>query len=281
VTPSGPAAGAGPREQAEPGTGSNGRAAASAPSGAPVLRTRGLTWRVGGFTIVEDVDLDVREGEFLSVIGPNGAGKSTVINLLSGVHRPVAGSIELGGRDVTRARPADRVRWGLGRTFQTSSLFPGLTVLENARLAAQARLGGSLALWRRPSRRDTATQRALAVLEEVGLEDRAGNVVSGLPHGDKRKLEIAVVLCGEPSVLLLDEPTAGVSVEEVEPLVRVVRDVQARGRTVVMVEHHMDLVVDVSDRIAVMHQGRLLVCDTPDVVMADQTVQDAYLGAQL
>ena len=246
-----------------------------------VLRTVGLTWKVGGFTIVEDVNLAVREGEFLSVIGPNGAGKSTLINLLSGTALPVAGRIELDGVEVTRARPAARVRRGLGRTYQTSSLFPGLTVLENARLAAQARQGGSLALWRRPARGDAAARTARQRLDEVGLAGRADDLVAGLPHGDKRKLEIALVLCGEPTVLLLDEPTAGVSAEEVDPLVAVVRDVHAAGRTVVMVEHHMELVTEISDRIAVMHQGRLLVCDTPEVVMADPTVQEAYLGAAL
>lgn len=244
-----------------------------------VLRTSGLTWRVGGFTIVEDVDLAVAEGEFLSVIGPNGAGKSTLINLLSGTAVPVAGRIELLGADVTRARPAARVRRGLGRTFQTSSLFPGLTVLENARLAAQARQGGSLALWRRPVRGDAATRTALQRLAEVGLAARADDLVTGLPHGDKRKLEIAIVLCGDPAVLLLDEPTAGVSAEEVQPLVDVVRQVHAAGRTVVMVEHHMELVTGLSDRIAVMHRGRLLICDVPPVVMADPTVREAYLGA--
>ena len=246
-----------------------------------VLRTTGLTWRVGGFTIVEDVDLAVREGEFLSIIGPNGAGKSTIINLLSGVHTPSAGAVELNGEDITRLRPALRTRRGLGRTFQTSSLFPGLTVHENARLAAQAALGGSLSLWRRPSRSDAAMARADERLEEVGLADRAGDLVGGLNHGDKRKLEIAVVLCSDPQVLLLDEPTAGVSAEEVRPLVEVVRAVHGRGRTVVMVEHRMELVTDMSARIAVMHHGQLLICDTPAVVMADQTVQDAYLGAEL
>jgi branched-chain amino acid transport system ATP-binding protein len=245
-----------------------------------VLATRGLTWRVGGFTIVSDVDLQVRAGEFLSVIGPNGAGKSTLINLLSGVHRPTAGTVTLAGRDVTRTRPADRVRLGLGRTFQTSSLFPGLSVLENARLAVQARLGGSLAPWRRPGPRDRATRRAGEVLEQVGLASRAPDLVAGLPHGDKRKLEIAVVLCGDPQVLLLDEPTAGVSAEEVEPLVAVVREVHAAGRTVVMVEHHMDLVVGLSDRIAVLHRGRLLRCDDPQAVMADARVREAYLGSE-
>jgi branched-chain amino acid transport system ATP-binding protein len=245
-----------------------------------VLRTTGLTWRVGGFTIVEDIDLEVRKGEFLSVIGPNGAGKSTLINLLSGVTSPVAGRIELGGRDVTRTGPVSRARRGLGRTFQTSSLFPGLTVFENARLAA-AGARGSLSLWRRPSSDVAAGRTATEMLEEVGLGPRAADRVGDLPHGDKRKLEIAVVLCGDPAVLLLDEPTAGVSAEQVEPLVDVVRAVHGRGRTVVMVEHHMELVTGMSDRIAVMHQGRLLLTDVPSVVMADPTVRAAYLGGDL
>lgn len=243
-----------------------------------VLRTRDLSWRVGGFTIVKDVDLDVRRGEFLSVIGPNGAGKSTLINLLSGVHKPTAGAIELNGQAVTSLRPAHRVRRGLGRTFQTSSLFAGLTVLENARLAAQAALGGSLNLFRRPSLTDAATQRALSRLDEVGLGSRADQLAADLPYGDKRKLEIALLLCGEPEVLLLDEPTAGVSAEDVEPLIDVVRALNTAGRTVVMVEHHMDLVIGVSDRIAVMQDGQLIICDTPEAVMADQNVQNAYLG---
>lgn len=252
----------------------------AAPSTEIVLSTHGLTWRVGGFTILSDVDLEVRRGEFLSVIGPNGAGKSTLVNLLSGTARPTAGRIELGGRDVSRSGPAARVRAGLGRTFQTSSVFPGLSVRENARLAAAGRRG-SLALLRRPRAGDDTDTRALDVLAEVGLghrtEDRAGD----LPHGDKRKLEIALALCVQPQVLLLDEPTAGVSAEEVAPLVEVVRAVHAAGRTVVMIEHHMELVTGLSDRIAVMHQGQLLLVDTPEVVMADETVRAAYLGADL
>ena len=246
-----------------------------------VLRTTGLTWRVGGFTIVEDVALDVRDGEFLSVIGPNGAGKSTLINLLSGVYHPTAGRITYEDRDITRLRPARRSRLGIGRTFQTSSLFEGLTVLENARLASQAAAGHSMSLWRRPRSDDDATHRAMTVLDQVGLASRATEPVADLNHGDKRKLEIAVVLCGQAKILLLDEPTAGVSVEDVQPLVDVVRDVHDAGRTVVMVEHRMELVTNVSDRIAVMHNGRLLTCDVPSAVMANQTVQDAYLGAEL
>ena len=244
----------------------------------PVLALEDVTWGVGGFTILSEIDLAVPSGEFLSVIGPNGAGKTSVLNVVSGLNRPRAGRVRLKGEDVTRQRPAARVRRGLGRSFQTSSLFPNLSVTENVRLAAQAAKGGAHSLLRRPSTRDDATRTGLQALEEVGLASRADDPVTDLPHGDKRKLEIAILLCSEPDVLLLDEPTAGVSVEEVDPLVRVVRDVHARGRTVVMVEHRIELVVDVSDRIAVMHNGRLLTVGDPGEVMADPTVQSAYLG---
>jgi branched-chain amino acid transport system ATP-binding protein len=246
-----------------------------------VLRTTGLTWRVGGFTILEGVDLAVHEGEFLSIIGPNGAGKTSLLNCISGVNHVTAGRVELNGEDVTRMRPAYRVRRRLGRTFQTSSLFPGLTVLENARLAAQAALGGNLSVWRRPHMGDTATRKGLEALAEVGLADRGNLAVADLAHGDKRKLEIALLLCSDPQILLLDEPTAGVSAEEVLPLVAVIRDVHARGRTVVMVEHRIELVVNVSDRIAVVHHGKLLTTGSRREVMADETVRRAYLGEPL
>lgn len=243
-----------------------------------ILATRQLTWGVGGFTILSDIDLEVRRGEFLSIIGPNGAGKTSLLNVISGVNTPRAGQVELAGQNITKLRPAYRVQRGLGRTFQTSSLFPGLTLVENARLAAQAAKGGSLSLVTRPRWGDAATRAGLEALTEAGLEERAGDPVADLSHGDKRKLEIALLLCTDPEVLLLDEPTAGVSVEEVDPLVAVIRAVHERGRTVVMVEHRMELVVDVSDRIAVLHNGRLLTVGDPDTVMADAVVQSAYLG---
>ena len=264
-------------EHTEPGAV---RSAAPGP-GDLALRTEGLTWTVGGFTIVQDVALSVIRGEFLSVIGPNGAGKSTLINLLSGLVMPTAGVIELDGQVVTDKRAAARTRRGMGRTFQTSSLFPQLTVRENVRLAAQAWLGGSLSLWRRPRPGDAADVRAGEALDEVGLGARRSELAANLPYGDKRKLEIAMVLCQQPSVVLLDEPTAGVSTEDVEAFVDVVRGLHHSGRTVVMVEHHMDLVIDASDRIAVMQDGRLIACDSPQAVMSMQVVQDAYLGPGL
>ena len=246
--------------------------------GAPALRVRDLGWGVGGLVIVEGIDLDVAPGEFVTVIGPNGAGKTSLINLISGVYRPTRGSVELNGSDVTEMRPADRTRRGLSRTFQTSSVFPGLTVGENVRLAAQAALGASLRLITLPRRDDAAHQRAASALERVGLAERVGERAADLSHGDKRKLELALVLAAEPTVLLLDEPTAGVSVEETRPLVDLISAVHAAGTTIVMVEHRMEFVVDVSDRIAVMHQGRLLMTGTSAEVMADTTVREAYLG---
>lgn len=233
---------------------------------------------MGGLTIVSEVDLTVGTGEFISVIGPNGAGKTSLINLLSGVHSPNSGEIELLGEDVTRLRPADRVKRRLGRTFQTSSLFPGLTVAENVRIAAQAALGGSLDLFRRPRPSDRATAAAAGALERVGLAERAEDRVAELSHGDKRKLELAMVISGDPQVILLDEPTAGVSVEDTRPLVDLIQQLHASGLSVVMVEHRMEFVVDVSDRIAVMHEGSILTTGTPGEVMADQRVRDAYLG---
>lgn len=247
-------------------------------TGGAALAVAGLGWGVGGLVIVDDVDLEVAPAEFLSVIGPNGAGKTSLINLISGVYRPRRGHVFLLGEEVTHLRPAARAARGLGRTFQTSSLFPGLSVLENVRLAAQAALGKSLSLFTSPRRDDAAGGRATQSLEEVGLGQRAFELVGELAHGDKRKLELAVVLAADPRVLLLDEPTAGVSVEETQPLIEVIQRVHASGRTIVMVEHRMEFVVDVSDRIAVMHEGRLLTAGTPQQVMADERVRSAYLG---
>ena len=252
---------------------------AAGPDSTSALRTRDLGLRIGGAVILEGVDLDVRRGEFLTIIGPNGAGKTSLFNLLSGLLRPTAGRIELLGRDVTAQPPYARARAGLGRSFQASTVLLGLPVLENVRLAVQARRGGSHAFWRRAVRDRATVERALEVLGQVGLAERAAMPAGLLAHGDKRKLELAILLAGEFDVLLLDEPTAGVAVEDVPEMMRTVRAVhREQSKTVVMVEHRMDVVVGLSDRIAVMHHGRLLAVDEPDAVMADERVQQAYLG---
>jgi branched-chain amino acid transport system ATP-binding protein len=243
-----------------------------------VLRLRGLGWSVGGATIVEDVSFDVHEGEFLAFIGPNGAGKTSLFNLISGLNPAGRGSIELDGADIT-ARPAHaRARRGLGRTFQTSSLWPAMTVADHVRLAAQA-AGGSYRIWRRAG---SYPRQVADVLERTGLGQRAETPARDLSHGEKRKLELAVLLVGEPRLMLLDEPMAGVSAEEVPALTELIRSLhREEGRTVLMVEHHMDVLLGLADRLAVMHHGTLLALDTPQRVMSDATVQQAYLGEEL
>jgi branched-chain amino acid transport system ATP-binding protein len=249
---------------------------------APILATRDLGLDIGGATIVADVSLEVREGELLGIIGPNGAGKTSLFNLLSGLYRPTAGRVELDGEDVTGQPPHRRAHAGLGRTFQISSVFPRLSVLENVRLAAEARLGGTMRVWRRASGVREAVERARSALGRVGLEARAGSDAGSLAHGDKRKLELAMLLAAQPRVILLDEPMAGVSAEDVPGLVDVIRSVQQEeGRTVLMVEHHIDVVTGLAERIAVMHHGRLLAVDTTENVMRNEAVQAAYLGEPL
>ncbi len=249
---------------------------------APILATRDLGLDIGGARIVADVSLEVRAGELVGIIGPNGAGKTTLFNLLSGTIRPTTGSVELDGKDVTHDPPHRRTQAGLGRSFQVSSVFPLLSVGENVRLAAEAKLGGTLNLARRAARYRPALDRAGEALGKVGLASRVAWPAGMLSHGDKRKLEIAMLLAGDPRVILLDEPMAGVSVEDVDGLVEVIRSVHAdEGRTVLMVEHRMEVVIGLAERIAVMHHGALLAFDTPDRVMADETVQTAYLGEPL
>jgi branched-chain amino acid transport system ATP-binding protein len=255
--------------------------AVSADSGPPILETERLGWTIGGAQILRDVSLAVRDGEFLAVIGPNGAGKTSLFNQLTGIHAPTTGRVRLAGEDITDLPIHRRAQRGLKRSFQVTSIFTALTVHENARLAAQAELGHSFDIWTRVTSRDEASRRAMHALELTGLTHLAGELAANLSHGNKRKLDLALVLAQQPRVLLLDEPTAGMSMEDLPDLVRVVRDIQAQGTTVVMVEHRMDVVIDLADRIAVMHHGSLLACDVPDAVMANETVQTAYLGESL
>jgi branched-chain amino acid transport system ATP-binding protein len=251
-------------------------------SSSPILATRNLGLDIGGATIVADVSLDVPPGEFLGIIGPNGAGKTSLFNLLSGLYRPTSGTVELDGRDVTHAAPHRRTNAGLGRTFQISSVFPRLTAHENVRLAAEARLGGTFRIWRRASRFRQAVERARWALERVGLAQRERVPAGALAHGDKRKLELAMLLAADPRVILLDEPMAGVSIEDVPELVATIKSVhENEGKTVLMVEHHIDVVTGVAERIAVMHHGALLAVDTPERVMANTAVQEAYVGEPL
>ena len=243
----------------------------------PAIEVRDLGWQVGGAKIVKGVSFTVSPGELVGVIGPNGAGKTSLFNLVSGINPATTGQVLLNGQDVTNASIATRARAGLGRTFQTSSLFPQLSVLENVRLAAQSRMGGNLSILQFPRRTDAASTEATAHLDRVGLSNldaKAGD----LSHGDKRKLEIAVLLAQDPSVILLDEPMAGVAHADVPGLTEVIRDLNTTGKTVMIVEHHLEVVLGLVERVAVMHQGELLAIDTPETIMANPTVQSAYLG---
>jgi branched-chain amino acid transport system ATP-binding protein len=251
-------------------------------SAIPILATRDLGLVIGGATIVAGVELEVREGELLAVIGPNGAGKTTLFNLVSGLLRPTSGRVELNGVDITSQPPFRRTRAGIGRTFQVSNVFPLLDVRENVRLAAEAAVGGALRIWRRAARVREAAERADWALERVGLASRRSAAAGLLSHGDKRKLELAMLLAGRPRVILLDEPFAGVSMEDVPELVELIRSVHGdEGKTVLMVEHHMEVVTGLAQRIAVLHHGSLLAVDTPQAIMRNETVQQAYLGEPL
>ena len=248
----------------------------------PILATSNLGLDIGGAKIVVDVSLEVAKGELLGIIGPNGAGKTSLFNLFSGIYRPTAGSIHLNGVDITRQPTFLRTREGIGRTFQVSSVFPLLTTHENVRLAAEASLGGTLRLWRRAMSVQGALDRARAALVRVGLESKSLVPAGGLSHGDKRRLEIAMLLAADKPVLMLDEPMAGLSAEHVPALVELIRAVHTEEeKTVLMVEHHIDVVTGLAQRIAVMHHGALLAVDTPAAVMANETVQSAYLGEAL
>lgn len=246
----------------------------------PALEITGLGLQIGGATILKDVDLTVDAGTIVGVIGPNGAGKTTLFNTVSGVTRPTAGAIRMGGADITSMSVPQRARAGLGRTFQTSSLFPGLSVRENVRIAAQVSLGGNYSLLRFPRRDDEATRIADAQLAAVGLTHKADARAGDISHGDKRKLEIAVILATDATVILLDEPMAGVGSGDVAGLVENIRSLNTeRGLTVLMVEHHIDVLMGLVDKVAVMYFGSIIAFDTPQAVMADPIVQSAYLGS--
>ncbi|HET8615540.1 MAG TPA: ABC transporter ATP-binding protein [Actinomycetales bacterium] len=239
-----------------------------------------IGWRIGGAAILDDISLDVGAGELLGIIGPNGAGKSSLVNILSGTVRPTTGSIELDGQDVTRLSATARAAKGLARSFQTSALFDGLTAGENVRLAIQGSKPGRLSLVRAAS--STApVEQVDSLLDRVRMPGRSGAVAGALSHGDRRKLELAMAMASEPRVLLLDEPMAGVSAEDVDGLSTIIAEVRDSGVAVLMVEHHMHVVLGLADRVAVVHHGRLLALGSADEVTADPEVQQAYLGEAL
>jgi branched-chain amino acid transport system ATP-binding protein len=244
-----------------------------------VISAEAVGWKVGGAQILDDVSLTVGAGELLGIIGPNGAGKSSFVNILSGVTRPSTGRVTLQEKDVTGASAPRRARMGLARSFQTSALFDGLSAGENVRLAAQAVGGASFSPFRAAGSASSGVIESL--LTRVRMPGRADTLAGDLSHGDRRKLELAMALASEPAVLLLDEPMAGVSAEDVDGLTEIIGEVRDSGVAVAMVEHHMHVVLGLADRVAVLHHGQLLAVGAPTEVTGDERVQQAYLGEAL
>lgn len=244
-----------------------------------ILETRGLSRFFGGLRAVDDVDLKVKDGEFHSIIGPNGAGKTTLLNLLSGTLKPTNGSVYFRGADITHLPPHKRAPMGIGRSYQITNIFPTLTVLENIRLAAQSLGKDNFRILTDHNYFQKYFDIANEAAVQAGLSDKTAIVAAALPHGDKRRLEVAMLLAQDPDVLLLDEPTAGLAAEQVPEFMDMVQKVKTdTGKTIVLVEHNMGVVMRLSDRITVMHQGMLLAEGTAAEIAANETVQTAYLG---
>ena len=247
------------------------------PTAEPLLAVRGLIKRFGGLVATDGIDLDVAEGETLAVIGPNGAGKTTLIGQLSGDLPPDAGSIRFAGVDVTALPAPARSQRGLARSFQITSIFREFTALDNVALAVQAHAGHSFRFWTPAFTERALREPARATLERVGLGARADVVAGTLAHGEQRQLEIAMALATRPRLLLLDEPVAGMGLEETQRMVRLLSTLKRR-LTIVLVEHDMDAVFTLADRISVMVYGRIIATGSPEGVRSNAEVRRAYLG---
>ena len=243
-----------------------------------ILETRGLTKEFRGFTAVNDVNLRVRRGSIHALIGPNGAGKTTCFNLLTKFLEPTAGQIVFNGVDITRERPSQIARRGIIRSFQISAVFPHMTVLQNVRVGLQRGLGTAFHFWRSERSLDSLDARAIELLDEVGLAGFAQSRAVELPYGRKRALEIATTLAMEPELMLLDEPTQGMGHEDVDRVTALIRKVAA-GRTILMVEHNMNVIAGISDRITVLQRGEVLAEGTYDEVSTNPQVVEAYMGS--
>jgi branched-chain amino acid transport system ATP-binding protein len=251
--------------------------APQAQPGEVLLRGHGITRRWGGLVAVNEVSLELWRGAVHAVIGTNGAGKSTLINILSGEFPPSAGRVELLGQDITAWSQPRRARAGLGRSYQRNTIYPSFSVLENCRLAAQSRTPRPWALWERASHCAPSNTAAREAAARTGLSDYLSRPAGLLSHGQKRQLEIAMCLATAPQVLLLDEPLAGMGAEETERMLALLRELKA-DHAILLVEHDMDAVFRVADRITVMVNGGVIAHGTPEAVRSDATVQAAYLG---
>jgi len=244
-----------------------------------VLETSNLTIRFGGHVAVDHVTCAFKPGTLTAIVGPNGAGKTTYFNLISGQLRASEGSVHLNGANITNQAASARTHAGLGRAFQLTQLFPNLSVIENVRLAVQSRRKQGLNLWSVWSDQRATLDRAMALVTRVKLADRADAHASSLPHGDQRKLEVAMLMALEPSVYMFDEPTAGMSVDDVPVILDLIRELKREAdKTILLVEHKMDVVRELADRIIVLHNGQLVADGEPATVIASKVVQEAYLG---
>jgi len=245
----------------------------------PVLRVNALCKAFGGVVATDNVSLEVMPGEIHAVIGPNGAGKTTLITQLSGALAPDRGRIEFNGKDVTRRPVHKRSHDGMARSFQITSIFMEMTVLDNVALAVQAHDGHSFRFWR-PARADRALrEKAMIAIERVKLIDRANTVAAEMSHGERRQLEIAMALATGPSFMLLDEPMAGMGQEESARMVALLRELKT-DKSILLVEHDMDAVFALADRISVLVSGRIIACDMPERIRQDEKVRRAYLGEE-
>ena len=241
------------------------------------MRCGAVSVRFGALAAVNDVSLDFETGRFHSVIGPNGAGKTTLINVLSGRQPPTSGKVFMNGIDITSVEAHERARQGIGRSFQITKVFAGMTVFENLRLAAQARVFRIQPSWRPVQHYSAIADEAHAMIDDIGLAQFRNHPADLLSHGDQRALELGITLMTDPAILLLDEPLAGVGEKERARTMEVITRV-AKGRTVILIEHNIDVVMRVSDRVVVMNQGAVLSDGTPDQVRRDPAVREAYLG---
>lgn len=249
---------------------------------ATILETNDLSRYFGGLKAVDGVNLKIQTGHLHSIIGPNGAGKTTLFNLLSGTLPPTRGQIFLRGEDITAVSPYKLPHLGMGRSYQITNIFPSLTVLENVRLAAQALGSDNFKLFTPASKFRAYEERAYAALDQIGLAAQTAVLAQNLPHGDQRKLELAILLAQDLDIWLLDEPTAGLASELVPQFMELVDNARrAANKTVLLVEHNMSIVMSLSDRISVMHYGQLLAEGTPEEIAANPTVKQAYLGELL
>lgn len=244
-----------------------------------MLSARKLSKRFGGTVAVDEVDLDVREGTLHAIIGPNGAGKTTLFNLLAGELAPTSGELFLRDRDITKLDVRRRSHLGLGRSFQRTNVFRGLTAFENVRIAAQSRTRQSFQLWSSAASLRAVAKHAQEILDEIGLSHLASQPAVQLAGGDQRLLEIAIALATDPTLLLLDEPSQGLSAQDATRLMQRIRALASRY-TIVLIEHNMRLVMELSSEVTVMNFGRILAHGTPDEVRADPRVREAYLGSR-